>query len=335
MIYVYFTSVGTQLDGASQWDIDVFTPAPSFMECSTNMFATRKGCMPCPRETFSFFGWNECITWLNCSEIADQVHPIKRFHHGITKRVWHAEWNGYHVVFTNCSARDAQKRELCSKGMTNLEQIQGEFATRLIGNCPEKLQIVTMYYKHGTLRFLDRLLRRHEFSKYNNIHTRFQLSVAYLRVLAYLHNSPIGVRVMCDSPFLDKLLDQYLITDDFHLVVNDVDGLEEVTEEGGCHKRPLNLSLSLQLKIEQQGWPNGSEPLQFQLRPVYDEKIDIWKIPWVVEKLLGSVKRSNFVKLHLREIMEKCHAINPQERPTANEVLEELLRVQELLSLGM
>ena len=97
--------------------------------------------MPCPRETFSFAGWNECITWLNCSEIADQVHPIKRFHHGITKRVWHAEWNGYHVVFTNCSARDAQKRELCSKGMTNLEQIQGEFATRLIGNCPEKLQV--------------------------------------------------------------------------------------------------------------------------------------------------------------------------------------------------
>ena len=140
---------------------------------------------------------------------------------------------------------------------------------------------------------------------------------------------------MCDSPFLDKLLDQYLITDDFHLVVNDVDGLEEVTEEGGCHKRPLNLSLSSQLEIEQQGWPNGSEPLQFQLRPVYDEKIDIWKVPWVVEKLLGSVKRSNFAKLYLREIMEKCHAINPQERPTANEVLEELLRVQELLSLGM
>ena len=43
----------------------------------------------------------------------------------------------------------------------------------------------------------------------------------------YLHNSPIGVRVMCDGPNLNRLLSQYLITDNFHMVVNDVDDLEE------------------------------------------------------------------------------------------------------------
>lgn len=193
-------------------------------------------------------------------------------------------------------------------------------------------QIVTMYYRHGTLRFLDKLLQRYELSKYNNIHTRFQLSVEYLKVLDYLHHSPIGVRVMCDSPFLDKLLDQYLITDDFRLVVNDVDGLEEVTGEGGCHKRAANMSISSQLDIEQKGWPKESEPLQFQLRPVFDEKIDIWKIPWVLGKLLGRVKGSAFAKSQLREIMAKCHAIIPQHRPTANEVLQELLSVQQLIA---
>ena len=153
-----------------------------------------------------------------------------------------------------------------------------------------------MYYRHGTLRFLDKLLRRSELSKYDNIHTRFQLIVEYLRVLNYLHHSPIGVRVMCDSPFLDKLLDQYLVTDDFRLVVNDVDGLEEVTEEGGCHKRAANMSSSAQLEIEQQGWPEESEPLQFQLRPVFDEKIDIWKIPWVVGKAPWYGKRKRICK---------------------------------------
>ena len=193
-------------------------------------------------------------------------------------------------------------------------------------------QIVTMYYRHGTLRFLDKLLRRYELSKYNNIRTRFKLSVEYLKVLNYLHHSPIGVRVMCDSPFLDKLLDQYLITDDFRLVVNDVDGLEEVTEEGGCHKRAANMSVSSQLEIEQKGWPKESEPLQFQLRPVFDEKIDIWKIPWVVGKLLGRVKGSDFAKSQLREIIAKCHAIIPQDRPSANEVLQEFLRVQLLIA---
>jgi len=140
---------------------------------------------------------------------------------------------------------------------------------------------------------------------------------------------------MCDSPYLDKLLDQYLITDDFHVVVNDVDGLEEVTEEGGCHKWQ-NVSFSSKGQLtkelaERLGWPNESKPLPFHLRPVFDEKIDIWKIPWVVEKLLGEVKGSSFAKNELRKIMEKCHAINPQQRPTANEVLQELLRVQQLI----
>ena len=188
-----------------------------------------------------------------------------------------------------------------------------------------------MYYKHGSLRFLDSLFRHKELSKYNNIQTRMQLVVAYAKVLRYLHNSPIGVRVMCDSPFLDKLLDQYLITDDFQLVVNDVDGLEEVTEQGGCHRKP-NVSLSLQLETERQGWPRLSEPLPFQLRPVFDEKIDIWKIPWVADKIFGKVKGSDFVKSQLREIMTKCNAINPRQRPTANDVLHELLQVQKLIA---
>ena len=194
--------------------------------------------------------------------------------------------------------------------------------------------MVTMYYKHGTLRFLDKLLRRPGLFHYNNIQTRFQLCVDYVRVLAYLHNSPIGVRVMCDTPFLDKLLDQYLITDDFHLVVNDVDGLEEVTKKGACHKRPANDSLQSRMEMENQGLPTAIEPLNFQLRPAYDEKIDIWKIPWVVEKLLGSVKWSSFAKSELQEIMKKCNAVDPGQRPSASEVLQEMLRVQELLSFS-
>ena len=139
-VYVYFTSVRSQFDSVPQWDAD-FTAVPSRVACSSNMISTREGCVSCPRGTFSFPGWSECTPWLNCSEIALQVRPTRRFHHGITKLVWHAEWNGYHVVFINCSARDALKREHCSKGMSNLERIQGQFVTPLIGSCPEKLQV--------------------------------------------------------------------------------------------------------------------------------------------------------------------------------------------------
>jgi len=135
---------------------------------------------------------------------------------------------------------------------------------------------------------------------------------------------------MCDGPNLNRLLSQYLITDDFHMVVNDVDDLEEVTKDRGCKKRP-NVPHSVEKEIERQGWQKVSEPLPFDFGPAYDETIDIWKLPWIVEKLLSDVKGSSFVKSQLREIMEWCHAIDPQQRPTANEILQELLRVQQLI----
>ena len=109
-------------------------------ECPANTRATCEGCVPCPSEMFRLPGWKECIPWLNCSEIAVQVHLRRRFTHGVTKRVWRAEWNGYDVVLIKCSSRKS-KRENCLKGLTNLKLLQGEFATRVIGNCPEKFQV--------------------------------------------------------------------------------------------------------------------------------------------------------------------------------------------------
>ena len=138
IIYVYYTSGGTQWDGAPQ---NVLRPVPPRAACSSNMFATRQGCVPCPNSTFSFPGWSECMPWLNCSQIALQVHPIKRMTGGVTKLVWRAHWKGNQVVFINCSATNARKRKSCANGMSIMEQIQGEFVTRLIGRCPEKLQV--------------------------------------------------------------------------------------------------------------------------------------------------------------------------------------------------
>ena len=138
IIYVYYTSGGTQWDGAPQ---NVLRPVPPRAACSSNMFATRQGCVPCPNSTFSFPGWSECMPWLNCSQIALQVHPIKRMTGGVTKLVWRAHWKGNQVVFINCSATNARKRENCANGMSILEQIQREFVTHLIGKCPEKLQV--------------------------------------------------------------------------------------------------------------------------------------------------------------------------------------------------
>ncbi|KAJ7337126.1 hypothetical protein OS493_009978 [Desmophyllum pertusum] len=213
--------------------------------------------------------------------------------------------------------------------MTRLEQLQGPYVTRLIEMCYNKIEMVTMYYKHGSTKFLDRLLQQPELSHYNNIQTRLQLSVDYVKIMNYLHNSPIGVLVMCDTYYLIKLLSQFLITDDFRLVVNDLDNTPEVTQEKGilCNQRK---ELRPFVAPEQR-WPNITTPFRIDLMPTYDEKVDIWKFPAVVESLLDGVNGSSFAKRELRKVMETCHATNPEQRPTANEVLQELLRVQQLI----
>ena len=81
-------------------------------------------------------------------------------------------------------------------------------------------------------------------------------------------------------------------------------------------------------KVAQQA---RSVAFKLDLMPTYDEKVDIWKIPPVVNRILGEVNGSIFVKRKLRKMMERCQAINPKKRPTASEVLLELLRVEQLI----
>ena len=109
------------------------------IKCSDNTFQTRDGCLPCPNGTFSFPGWKECKPFLNCSEIALQVHPRKRIPRGIMKEKWLAEWNGHRVVYVNCSRPSAKPQ--CTRGMTRLEKLQGPYVTRLIGRCYENLKV--------------------------------------------------------------------------------------------------------------------------------------------------------------------------------------------------
>ena len=140
IIHVYFIRSGTQSDGASIKN-NATTLVPSRMVCLSNTFATRKGCMPCPQGTFSFPDWSKCTPWLNCSQIALQVHPTTRILRGATKLLWRAEWKGHQVVFVNCTPIETNRGGRCARGISIIERIQGEFATRLIGTCPDKLQV--------------------------------------------------------------------------------------------------------------------------------------------------------------------------------------------------
>lgn len=197
-------------------------------------------------------------------------------------------------------------------------------------------QIVTGYYKHGSADTLNELLDRPELSEFNTLETRFQLSIDYVRILQFLHNSPLGVRVMCDSNDLEKTLSQYLITDEFHLVVNDLDALPEVKPDKGELIKCGHRELYGDFVAPEQVWPHGeSRPFNLEEMPSYDEMIDIWRIPNVVDKLLGRVHNSNYVRRLLLGIHESCKQDDPEERPSATEVLEVLLNVQKIIRAGI
>ena len=106
------------------------------VQCPGNMFISRKRCLPCPLGHFSFPGWSECQPWLNCTTISLQVRPRARIG-GYRKQVWLAGWNGYQVVYSNCS----WSRRKCLHGMKIMEQLQGVFVSRLIGLCYEKVEV--------------------------------------------------------------------------------------------------------------------------------------------------------------------------------------------------
>ena len=182
-----------------------------------------------------------------------------------------------------------------------------------------------MYYKHGSANFLGKLLQKPNFSQYNNTQTRFQLIVDYVKIMNYMHNSPIGIRVMCDTANMGKLLSQYLITDDFHMVVNDLDNTPDVRDGNGmiCNSAKRSSTWF----APEQRWPYRPDVM-----PKNDEKVEIWRIPAIVQKLLGGVDGSSFVKSKLERVMKRCQATNPKKRPSAKELLQELLRVQQLIT---
>lgn len=302
--------------------------------CPSNFHLVDGNCVRCPRGQFSFQGWIACLQWLDCANIALDVRIRRRIgvpgHLNAVKEVYLADWNGYDVVYSKC-ASDVFYED-CLHGMRMVEGLQGsEFVVQLIGICyGGNLELVTGYYKYGSAEKVNKLLDSQDLNEFNTVETRFQLCVDYVRILNFLHNSPLGVRVMCDSNDITKTLSQYLITDDFHLVVNDLDALPEVKVDKGELIKCGHRELFGDFVAPEQLWPFGkSRPFNDKEMPPYDERIDIWRIPNVVDKLLGRVQNSNYVRRLLLGIHESCKQEDPDGRPTAKEVLEMFLNVQQ------
>lgn len=215
-------------------------------------------------------------------------------------------------------------REDFLHGLSMLRALQGPQVVQLVGLCPEEYSLVTEYHPLGSLLNLDSVLAQDRHRHRDTWQVRLRLAVDYVSVLHYLHSSPAGHRVMCDSNSLEKTLSQFLLTSDFHLVVNDLDALPEVDRSVGLLAKCGHRELTGDFVAPEQLWPFGDDGLSFsdELMPGYDEKTDIWKIPDVTRYLMGSVPGVDVAHFHLFPIHEECKRRDPQLRPSALDVLK-------------
>lgn len=204
-----------------------------------------------------------------------------------------------------------------------LEALQGPLVVQLVGSCPQEHILVTEHHPLGSLLNVEQVLAQRAYQKLDTWQVRLRLAQDYVSIIHFLHNSPAGRRVMCDSNSLEKTLSQFLLTVNLSVVVNDVDALPEVDSSRGLLVKCGHRQLSGDFVAPEQLWPNhhAHEPFSDHLMPGYDEKTDIWKIPEVTRFFIGSVPGGDLVHFHLFHIHQQCKKEEPALRPSALDIL--------------
>nr|XP_020662826.1 protein O-mannose kinase [Pogona vitticeps]XP_020662828.1 protein O-mannose kinase [Pogona vitticeps] len=275
---------------------------------------------PCPHGYFRLGSLRNCTPWLSCETIKREVRKLKRVGEGAVKRVFLSEWKENKVALSQLTVPELQKDFM--HGLQMLKSLQSKHVVKLLGYCEEEFTVLTEYHPFGSLKNLNQILNLPKYKNSNMWQNRFLLAINYVSIIHYLHNSPLGTFVMCDSNDLEKVLSQYLLTSSFHIVVNDLDALPLVNKSAGELIKCGHQELQGEFVAPEQLWPYGNNiPFEDNLMPPYDEMTDIWKIPDVSNFLLGDVDGSDLVRFHLFGIHQACKK-RPNERPSAKMVLD-------------
>ncbi|XP_019614367.1 PREDICTED: protein O-mannose kinase-like [Branchiostoma belcheri] len=280
----------------------------------------------CPPGSFRLSTMETCMPWLGCKEITNEVTTQRRIGRGGHKKVYKAIWRNRTVAYSNLTKPAYLK--FFSRNIEMLKTLQHPSVLQYVGSCNTTL--LTEFYQLGSADFIENILKSNAYSKFNNVRTRFNMALSYLECIHFLHNSPVGTRVMCDSNNVHKTLSQFLITQDFKLVLGDLDWIPEVNHEAHHFIKCRRGRTWSDFVAPEELWPFENETYDYSRMPPYDEKSDIWKIPGVFDHLLGNVNGSDVVRLHLFKVHHQCQNRDPSQRPTTNVLLEEYNRVKNM-----
>lgn len=267
----------------------------------------------CNNGSFIVGEMSECHPWLTCDDIKD-LHVGDLIGYGAVKHVYQTSWlnNTVAIAFVN---NEKYIKDFLH-GIEILKQIgKNKLIVQPVGFCEEAPVFLTEYHPAGRSVNVDSIFS----NSLHGLSQRFQLCIDYVRILTYLHNSPMGRLMMCDSNTLIKTLEQYLLTSFGNIVLNDVDAVTLVGENGViCGHQELQGDFV----APEQKWPYPGEKYRAEKMPPYDEKADVWKIPPVCNFFIGKSDAARAFRYHVYNIHRKCREIDPLSRPSSKEVLQ-------------
>lgn len=272
----------------------------------------------CPNTHFILPSMHNCHAHLTCQDF-ENIAIGDKIAEGTVKYIHMATWLGSHRIVVS-RLKHNQFKDDFEHNLNMLRSFAGSnLVAQFVGNC--KNMIVTEYYANGNALNLDQVLDLKASSEQRTFNFCFELCKNYAAILAYLHNSPIGTRVMCDSNSLSKLLSQYLITDDLKLVVNDLDALPLVhVNKSGIlcgHREVVG-----DIVAPEQKWPYSDRPFNEEDQPSYDERSDLWKIPDVCGWLLDVCRKDGVQLPQILNVLHSALKSAAKFRPTASQVLK-------------
>lgn len=179
------------------------------------------------RNTFDFeCSNNMLINFKQVASYATKIHILQ---------VYEAEWQNF-TVARNVLTKPKYLM-IFNRNIYRLKDLSpSPYVTQLIGICNDTF--ITEFYPHGRADDFENFLEILQPS-FRSAHWRLSMCISYAQILQFLHNSPMGVFMMCDANFVGKSLRQLLLGEDMRLVLNDVDDVREVDPDNGivCNKR--------------------------------------------------------------------------------------------------
>lgn len=134
-------------------------------------------------------------------------------------QVFLSEWKERKVALSRLTRLELRDDFLHRLRM--LQAPKSKHVITLLGYCENDNIILTEYHPLGSLGNLEAMLN---LSKYCSLwQYRLQLALGNVPILDFLHPSPLGTLVMCNSSDLPKTLSQYLLTANFSIILNDLD----------------------------------------------------------------------------------------------------------------